>query len=454
MRASSLQLARLARLGCLALGASACSWSRFEDVTQDSPVVLFERPSYMNDGFGVSLSTATNQGQSEVLVGGTTNISAAALYDIGDEDSPGTTAIDRYCAGDDQACFLSSLTAGFANATGPDHSRPLCFAVGTGTVSGGPIKSGLVVRCQDTTEYALGMPRAAQDLLAIAIAQNKPHDHPLATDRADEPVLLASLPDEQLAWFYPAQSTQFSELVLPDGAHKNDPSFGRSLAVLAVDGGRVLALGVPGKSQVYLWKTDGSANSSYIGCLGGSDGVGRALAAGRVDRDGNDDLLVSDASTVRVIDGAVLFQLPPTASTECSFSFLPPGASLGSFGCGSTSSLTGCEESEFGAALAVADLDGDGDGEVIVGAPKMTVRDHQNAGALLIYDAESSSDAALVDAKFISSAEDGDELGRSIVTPHLAKRDIIAAGAPGNGKAALFYCSALLPHGAAGSRCP
>jgi hypothetical protein len=84
----------------------------------------------------------------------------------------------------------------------------------------------------------------------------------------------------------------------------------------------------------------------------------------------------------------------------------------------------------------------------------MTVRGQENAGALLVYDAETATDAAFADARFISSAESGDELGRSIVTPHLDKRDIIAAGAPGNGKVALFYCSTLLPPGAAGSRCP
>ncbi len=129
-----------------------------------------------------------------------------------------------------------------------------------------------MVRCKDTHEYTLDMPQAAQDLLAISVAQSQPHDHPLATDRSDDPLLLASLPEKRLAWFYPAKSSEFRQLVLPDGAQGDDPSFGQSLAVLAVNGGRVLALGVPGKSQVLLWKIDASWNSSYIAAWAGSPG--------------------------------------------------------------------------------------------------------------------------------------------------------------------------------------
>jgi hypothetical protein len=321
--------------------------------------------------------------------------------------------------------------------------------VGSGKVS----KSGLVFRCRDDSEYTFDIPNAAQTLLSFSLDSAQPTDFPMAADRTDDPVLLVTLPQNRTAWFYPSRSTQFSSLDLPSGLSV-DASFGSTLTVLAVGSGRVFAIGVPGKSAVLLWRTDGSSNSSYIGCLGGTPGFGRALASGNVNADADADLVVSDDSIVTVIDGHALFELPATDSVDCSFSSLPSGALIDSFGCGSSSNLSGCATSEFGAALAVADLDGDGDGEVIVGAPKMTVRGASNAGALLVYDAESASDVGFADAKFLSSAEAGDLLGTSIVTPHLGSRDIIAAGAPGNGKAALFYCSPLLADGQAGSRCP
>lgn len=446
MRVVRLQIALLA---VSSFGASACSWSRFDDVTSNAPIVLFSKPGSMKQGFGASLATASTGQSSQVLVGGALGVSGAALFEIGDQDAPGTTSIDSgFCS--PGSCFLASSLAGFANATGPDQSRASCFAVGGGSVN----TPGIVMRCQDTSEYTLAIPPLPRKWLEFGLENQQPYDFPLAADRTDDPVLLAAFPDKQVAWFYPAKSSSFAPLTPPPGLAIEDASFGKSLAVLTSGSERVFALGVPGKSQVLLWKTVGETAAKYIGCLGGVPGTGRALASGRVDADADEDLVVSDDNHVLVIAGRALFGLPPTESTECGFGLLPPGAVLGSFGCASAAGLSGCSNSEFGAALAVGDLDGDGDGEVIVGAPRMNARDEASAGALLVFDAESASDEAFVDAKFISSAEAGDQLGRSIVTPHIGGRDIIAAGAPGNAKAALFYCSPLLPAGAAGSRCP
>ncbi len=453
MRRSILQLCLLASV---AAATSGCSWSRFDDITDGAPIVLFEKPGSMKEGFGDNVTTVTKDSETSVLIGGAVGVSGAALFTMGEDGVFGTTSVDSgYCTGGTADCYLSSSLGAFPTATA-DEVRPLCYAVGTGAVS----KAGLIIRCRDATEYTLDMPSAAQKLIAFSLEQHQPYDYPMATDRTDEPVLLVTLPYNQTAWFYPAKSTKFSSLSAPSRTLTDDKSFGSTLAVLPVGDGRVLAIGVPGKNEVLLWKTDGGAASSYIGCLGGTPGFGRALTAGPVNRDAAADLVVSDSTNVHVIDGQALFDLPETDSAECGFGSLPAGALLGSFGCGSNTSLTGCADSQFGAALAVGDLDGDGDGEVVVGAPLMTARDEGGAGAVLVYDVESPTDATFVDAKFLSSAEGGDHLGASLATPHIpttsgAKaRDLIVAGAPGTGKAALFYCSPLLKSGEAGPRCP
>ncbi len=440
-------------LGALTLTLSACSWTRFDDETDNAPIVLLDRPGSLKNGFGFSVATAASDTNNLVLVGGGVGDSTAALYSIGDDDSPSTTTVDSgYCG--TPPCFLSSSLAGFANAPGPDHTRPLCFAVGAGTSS----SEGIIFRCRDTSEYALPMPKDAQAALDFALEMAQTDNFPLVADRTDTPSLLASSPSARVAWFYASGGTKPIELTTPRGVSKDDDSFGETLAVLPMtddaDSGRVYAVGIANKNEVLLWKSADGTSASYIGCLGGTPGFGRALAGGKVNRDAASDLVVSDNTNVSVIDGQALFDLPETTSSDCSFGSLPAHALLDSFGCGTNASLSGCPSSEFGAALAVGDLDGDGDGEVIVGAPSMTVRDQSQAGALLVYDAENSSDFALADAKFISSAEQGDQLGRAITTPKIGGRDIIFAGAPGNGKAALFYCSSLLPAGAGGSRCP
>jgi len=443
----------------LAALSAGCSWTRYDDVVEKSPIVLLNRPKAVSDGFGSSLATATVGESVTLLVGGAPLKSGGAAFDLGTADSPTLEARDTgHCLGSDAPCYFSSTPVALSRAQGPGSMpRDLCFVDGGGTASG---DSGVAVRCTDFVEYALPVPAVVDKLLDFSIKNAQPTPFRFGADHGPDPAFLATADEESAVWYYPALSKTFVELPHPAEARGRweKPRL-RTLAVARMAGeSRLLAVGVPAEGAVRLFFAPDGATPSYIGCLGGTAGFGRAFATGPVTKGGDDSLVVSDDSVVYVFDATALSTMLPTAGADCSLGALPAGSLVTSFTCGSTKNISDCESSEFGAALGVGDLDGDGDGEVVVGAPSMTVRHTSRAGAVIIYDVdppESPKDHLydFKDIAFLSSADADDQLGRSIALPNLGDRQVLAAGAPGGGKAAVFYCPSFLPPQLAGARC-
>lgn len=451
---------------CLALAVHGCSWSRFGDLGDDRPVVLLEKPTDFVSGFGATVTPLSlDDKESRVLVGQAIGKFAAATYDLGLGTDPNPNAIDSSSCDPKQEldpCYLAERVSGFPlGHVGQGGLERMCFVLGVGKSQRADVP-GLIGRCQDSANFTLSVPDSALSKLVQddVFANHKSAPLVLGSDKGQLPALAAGAERQGLAWFYRPRSTAPIELL---GQGSVDDRYGAAVAILrlkpdtgtAPDGGpenlgrRLVAVGAPGAGHVWLFSGD---DGRPVGCLGGIEGLGRSLASGRVDADDVDDLVVADALNVTVVSGATLSDLAPAANIDCSLAALPAHAVIASFGCGSRDSTTGCPGG-FGESLDVGDLDGDGDGEIIVGVPDLTVRGHPHAGAVAIYDAEGDEPFYLSDQLFLSSAEDNERLGATLGAAHVRGRDIVVAGAPGGSRAALFYCSVLVPAGMAGVRC-
>ncbi len=442
MRARSFRSLARPAVASLLLLALACSWSRFDDIENEPPVELLEQPEELHFGFGNSVAVAAEGDSVVALVTGIAPLSRGASFQVGRNESTATESSDRdYCesSGADRTCSLATRPAGLGRALAPSGEERLCFAIGFGVAAG---SAGVVARCGNETEFALPVPDGvAVPVDAPSVAQEAGVTIPelvLGADADEAPSLLAASPTQAKAWRYEPLSDVPEELTPSRPA---PAGYGKSLAVARVPGARIYALGAPDAGEVWLFRAAAGEAAVPLGCLA-SAGLGRSLAAGSVDGDDGDELLVTDDEGVHLVSGAALASVAPEPDAECGFGWLPDGALLGLATCQTNGDTAGCPASQFGASVTVADLDGDGTGEVAVGAPNLRVRGEGGAGAVLIYDFRAGG-LDFVDTRILSSAESGDQLGASLATAKQSTRDVLVAGVPGRDLAAVLYCNAL-----------
>src|SRR5690606_4308100 len=120
----SLEMRRGVNAGPVVLSALVllgCSWSRFDDVSDNAPVVGLKKPGALQTGFGVGLATARLDDSVQLLSIGSSPRSLGAVFELGTGESPVIDAVDSgHCNNEgDTSCASLSTPVGLARAQGP-----------------------------------------------------------------------------------------------------------------------------------------------------------------------------------------------------------------------------------------------------------------------------------------------------------------------------------------------
>jgi hypothetical protein len=342
----------------------------------------------------------------------------------------------QYCANNPPKYFCSPavLPVGLGVARTGTTPHKACFVFGTGVYDG---SEGLLSMCADGIINVLPIPADLRDkLVTPTLSSEKTETLNLAASRDGESHTLAGVPDSGRAFFYRPGDPTAVDLAVDAATH---PSFGAGVAVLADGSGNVvLAVSAPDSGEIWLFR-DSAAGLEALGCQTVEAGSGALLAAGSLDGDDADDLIFRSGSAIKAVAGAPLFALPTDSSGTCGSAIFGATTELLSATCHESEQVKGCSSSDFGAALAAFDTDGDGREELAVGAPGFTVNGKKDAGALLIF----SSTGKFTEAIYRGDSPEKARFGAALSPVAQKDRDVLVVGEPGNNSMSIAYCAGL-----------
>jgi hypothetical protein len=429
------------------LGVLSCSFTRFSDLEQDTPVLLLAVPGGFSDT-GTTVAALRTKDSSWLYAGASHNF---LLYDMGTSDSPSQDAVGRIGCQMSDGCWLGHHVAATIRS-GKKKEDLACFAYGINIDRNQNV--GIQAYCHDGSRMSLPVPAEVTKVISATKKSSSALTIELAADRdGKDSTLLGALPDSSLVWWYPAGGASARLWVSPVASKKGQ---GTALAVLQTDDEPLAVVADSSSSshgRLWILRTPASGSSETLGCIQGDAGFGRVLAPGRFLGTEVDDLAVSDDKQVFVLSqDAILAALSDVKAPEDCVSLEDVDEVLATK-CKTQDNWSDCENGQFGDALAPADLDGDDTDELLVGVPAADVRGENAAGVVLVYRIASDK-LTITDSLFISSAGSSDRLGQSVVGVPLSRPDVVVAGAPGGNKVATFFCSSLLGDEDRGARCP
>lgn len=400
------RLALLAALSALA----GCNFVAFFDYEDDAPVQVLEKPSgFVPGSFGSVLLAVTDDDADgnhyERLMVGARAATPVFEYVLSEDDSilPSDSESNRLCDPEgrqtDEVCLASAVGSAMASVDTWEDGV-LCVVIGgTGDAA--------VVACdqEKTTQRWNGDVRSGFGI-SVAAMPGEPR------------ILIGS--NEETVWVAEDRNPDATPLEL-EACDVSAEGFGSVVAAaeefwaIGSQGDQVLIVEPDGDGTAILSVKSGGAVTLLVADIVGNDAL---------------DLLAGGAGEVRIWDGSRLLLAEDCEDVEADVTLACEDFAERGVECGGS----------FGASLAVGDVNGDGNPELLVGDPAATVDGKSRAGAAHVYlgtsdGIESDPAEALAD----TVPEKGNELGRAVAVGEVLGRGEAIVGS--DGEVLVFFCT-------------